>query len=141
MSWSVEIVTVPIADDDDDAWQQLDEIREEEEDREYGSPPSDPMMNLYRRLTARYPCIMENPDSPWSDGPLVNNFGDQLTTLGIVSTRLEETLPFVVETATEMGFTVFDAADERIYRSKNWNPRPDDAHEEPSQRQWWKFWR
>lgn len=141
MSWSVEIVNVPIADDDDEAWKQLDAIRDEEDAREYGSPPSDAMRDLYRRLTARYPCITENPDSPWSDGPLVNNFGDKLTTLGIMSSRLEETLPFVIETATEMGLTVFDAADERIYRTRSWEARADAPRDETPSRQWWKFWR
>jgi len=123
MSWVVEIVSVPVADEIDDAWEQLAELREEEDAREYGSAPSEPMNELYRRLTARYPCITESPESPWSDGPLINNFGDKLTTVGIIVSQIEQTLPFVVETATEMGFTVFDAGDERIYRPKNWGGR------------------
>ena len=123
MSWVIEIVSVPVADDTDDAWDQLGELREVEDAREYGTPPSEPMNELYRRLTARYPCITENPESPWSDGPLINNFGDKLTTIGIVGSQLDETLPFVVDTATGMGFTVFDAGDERIYRPKNWRGR------------------
>lgn len=144
MSWVIEIVSVPVADDTDDAWDQLEELREVEDAREYGTPPSEPMHELYRRLSARYPCITENPDSPWSDGPLINNFGDKLTTIGIISSRIEDTLPFVVETATEMGFTVFDAGDERIHRPKNWRapavrrPMPESP---PPPRRWWQFWR
>jgi hypothetical protein len=55
--------------------------------------------------------------------PAEDNFGDKLTTIGIVVSQIDETLPFVVDTATEMGFTIFDAGHERIYRPKNWRGR------------------
>ena len=69
------------------------------------------MRQLYDRLTARYQCITEDSNGPWSDGPLVNNFGQRSATLGISFSRVGEVLPFLVETATAMGFWVLDAQD------------------------------
>lgn len=141
MSWTIEIVTVPIADDPGEAWAQLEELREEADEREYGAPPSDELAELYRRLTARYPCIMEDPESPWADGPLINNFGEAIATIGIMTSRIAEALPFVIETATEMGFTVFDAGDERIHRPKGWKPPLAWSIPKTEPRPWWRFWR
>jgi hypothetical protein len=76
------------------------------------------LRRLYDRLTLKFPCIMEDPNSPWADGPLINDFGDKLATVGVIVSRMEEALPFVIETATDMGFTVFDAGAEEIFRPK-----------------------
>jgi hypothetical protein len=142
MSWTVEIVTVPIADDVERAWVQLEGLREEADAREYGAAPSDVLAEFYRRLTVRYPCITVDPDSPWSDGPLINNFGDKVATIGIITPRLPEALPFVIETATDMGLTVFDAGDERIHRPRGWIARPAASTPEASAgNPWWRFWR
>jgi hypothetical protein len=142
MSWTVDIVTVPIADDVDRAWTQLAELKNEASAREYGAAPSDVLGALCRQLTARYPCLTEHPDSPWSDGPLINNFGDKLATIGIITERISEVLPFVIETATAMGLTVFDAGDERIHRPRGWEPRPAGSTREAiTQHPWWRFWR
>src|SRR5262245_35632930 len=78
-------------------------------------PPSASMEELHRRLTVRYPCITTDPDGPWSDGPLINNFGQHAATFGISYSRVDEVLPFVVEEATAMGFWVFDAQDEAVH--------------------------
>ena len=143
MSWTIEIVTSDIPYDDEDAWLLLEELREEDDQHEYGDPPSPELAELCRRLTARYPCITEtdDPASPWADGPLINNFGDKMATLGIVTSRMEEALPFVIETATEMGFTVFDAGDETIHRPKGWKRPPQSPiPATPPSRPWWRSW-
>ena len=149
MSWVVEITHVPVADTLDEAWDQLDELREEESGREYGAPPSEPLRQLYERLTAKFPCILVDSDSPWSDGPLINNFGDKLATIGIVVSQMEEALPFVIDTATGMGMTVFDAGDEQIHRPKGWRPPVESVSSAPiasassaptPRKPWWRFW-
>jgi hypothetical protein len=144
MSWVVEIVIVPVADDPNEAWEQLEELREEEVQREYSTPPSPPLHELYSRLTARYPCIIEDPNSPWSDGPLINNFGEKIATLGISVSRMTDVLSFVVKTATEMGFTVFDGGDETIHRPQGGKPPAEWSIPKPApQRRPWtlqKLW-
>lgn len=141
MSWVIEITHVPVAAALEDAWHQLDELREEEDAREYGSPPSEPLRRLHDRLTERYPCIMEDSNSPWSDGPFINDFGDKLATIGIITSRIEDALPFVIETAIEMGMTVFDPGDEQIHRPKDWTaPAEWSLPASKPPKPWWRFW-
>ena len=139
MSWVVEIVSGEVPAETNAAWEFLEDVREEDELREERPEPSPEMFALYRRLTARYPCIMEDPSSPWSDGPLINNFGDKISAVGIVTSRIEEALHFVIESATDMGFTVFDGGDEAIHRPKGWRPSLEQSFSQ-SRRPWWQFW-
>jgi hypothetical protein len=141
LSWTIEIVSAELSGDDEEAWAQLDELREEEDQREVGSPPSSVMVELHRRLKERYPCIMEDEKSPWSGGPLIDCFGDKVATLGFVGSQLEEALPFVIETATGMGLTVFDAGDEAIHRPKGWKPPAAVIRAPPPRRPWWLWLR
>ncbi len=65
-------------------------------------------------VTARYPCICNLPDDSvdddgvWSDGPLWNDFCNRAAVLGMIWSRVEEVLPFLVRTANYLGLTVFD---------------------------------
>jgi hypothetical protein len=141
MSWVIEIADGNFPADTDAAWELLEQLRYKEEQREFGSPPSPRMESLYRELTARYPCITENPESPWSDGPLINDFGDRLAAVGFISSGMNEAFPFVIAKATEMGFTVFDGGDDAIHRPKGWQaPGPDIIDEKFRLKPWWKFW-
>jgi len=51
----------------------------------------------------------------WSDGPLWYNFGHRAAVLGMTYPRVEEVLPFLVETANELGLVVFDWGGPSIY--------------------------
>jgi hypothetical protein len=77
--------------------------------------PLEIMVELHRRLTARFPCISEDPDGPWSDGPLLNNFRPHSATLGISFARVAEVLPFLVATAVDLRCWVFDAQDDAVH--------------------------
>ena len=59
-------------------------------------------------------CICDLPDEqvddgPWIDGPLIDNVAHRAAVLGIAPTRVGEVLPFLIETATAMGLTVFNS--------------------------------
>ena len=120
MSYSFDITAEPIPDDDGDAWEELDRLRvkEDESGHQYGDPPGQHFLPLYEALTKKYPCITtpEGENSPWADGPLLNNFGRTHTVLAISYSRVDDALPFIIRTATSMGFTLFDPQDERIHR-------------------------
>src|SRR5207302_10159272 len=78
---------------------------------------------LHDRLTARYPCMCSVPDDEvddtvWSDGPLINDFLHRAAVLGMSYSRVEEVLPFLVETANGLGLVVFDWATARVYRAE-----------------------
>ena len=140
MSWTIDITFEPVPADTERAWELLDRLREEEEKREYGSPPSDRMRELYSRLVAKYPCITEDERSPWADGPLINDFGEKLTTVGVITSRIEDSLPLIIETATDMGFTVFDPGDEAIHRPRGWVAEYPMDSAQAARKPWWKFW-
>jgi hypothetical protein len=110
MSYGVEILAGELPQSYEEALEIRDEVSAAHDELletadDLGSEePSPEMRELHRRLTAVFPCICDDSDGPWSDGPLINNFGKHAATLGISFSRVEEVLPFVLSTATEMGF-------------------------------------
>jgi hypothetical protein len=120
MSYNIAICIPPVPTDDDEAWKAVDGLIE-------ARGPAPPLFKLlHDQLTSKYPCICDLPDNRvdedgvWSDGPLWNDFGHRAAVLGIIYSRVEEVLPFVVRTANALGLTVFDWGGPEIYRP---NPR------------------
>jgi hypothetical protein len=142
MSYTIDVVEVEIPADDQAAWELREHLLETAEARD----PSAKMLELYHNLKAKHPCIMEDPDGPWSDGPLLGNFRSPVTTLGISYSRVEDALPSVISIATSMGFTVFDPDNQTIH-----GPRVAASRREPdaanigtlpkSERKWWQIWK
>ena len=104
-------------------------------------PPSVEMAELHRRLTVRYPCIVDDSEGPWSDGPLINNFGQSLATLGISFSRVGEVLPFVIQEATSMGFWVLDQQDDAAHLPEGVVFRPESQSHMVTGKPWWQFWK
>jgi hypothetical protein len=118
MSYNVAVCTAPVPEDDEAAWAKLDDFINAK------GPIPEVFKSLHDRLTSRYPCICSLPEKDvdegvWSDGPLWNNFGHRAAVLGMVFSRVEEALPFLVDTANELGLTVFDWGGPSIYRPDN----------------------
>ena len=117
MSYNVAICTEPIPANDEEAWRAIDSFIEAK-----GEPP-EVFRQLHDRLTRKYPCICtlsdeDVDDGVWSDGPLWNDFGHRAAVLGVVYSRVDEVLPFLVKTANDLGLVVFDWGGPRIYRPK-----------------------
>jgi hypothetical protein len=115
MSYNVAVVVPPVPAGDAEAWAALDGLIAQE------GPRPDVFQELHDRLTARYPCMSTLPDdevddAAWSDGPLLDNFRHRAAVLGLSSSRAEEVLPFLVETAHALGLVVFDWADGNVHR-------------------------
>ncbi len=133
MSYTVAICVPPVPDADKTAWAGLPEIIASK-----GSiAPA--LQQLYQRLTAGYPCICSLPDESvedgvWSDGPLINNFGSKAAVLGVVFSRVDEVLPFLVETANQLGLVVFDEQINKIHREFGASTGTKKA------KPWWKLW-
>lgn len=139
MAYMVDIVDVPVPEDDPGAWEAREDTLAHEDPERPG--PSERFSELYRLLTAKFPCIMDDPDGPWSDGPLINNFGVRATTLGVSFSRVREVLPFLVETCTSHGFVVFDPQEERVFRPSSL-VAPGPAQQRPvGCRKWWQVWK
>jgi hypothetical protein len=117
MSYNVAIVIPPVPADDREAWKILDSLIEEQ------GPTPPVFQQLHDRLTARYPCMCSVPedqvdDTVWSDGPLINDFLHRAAVLGISYSRVDEVLPFLIETANDLRLVVFDWATASIYRAE-----------------------
>lgn len=116
MSYNIAIGKPPIPQDDKAAWEWVDEMADADDD----SPPV-VFHTLIDVLTERYPCICDLADvvdeeGVWSDGPLRNNINLKAPVLGIVYSRVDEVLPFLVEKANSLGLVVFDWGSETIHR-------------------------
>jgi hypothetical protein len=117
VSYNVAICTPPIPETDDAAWAAVDSLIDAK------GPKPAVFEELYGRLTSKYPCICTlsddrvDDDGVWSDGPLWNDFGHRSAVLGIVWSRVDEVLPFLLETANALGLTVFDWGGPTIYRA------------------------
>jgi hypothetical protein len=116
MSYNIAIVIPPVPADDAKAWAVLDELIEQP------GPRPAVFQELHDRLTARYPCMSTVPDheiddAAWSDGPLIKDFLHRAAVLGMSYSRVEEVLPFLVQTANALGLVVFDWATGRVYRA------------------------
>ena len=117
MSYDVAVVIPPIPDRDTEAWAELNATIEIEQQ---GRPPA-VFRKLHDRLTARFPLLTSLPEdkvdeSVWSGGPLWTNFGKRVGVLNMVYSRVEEALPFIIETATSLGLPVFDMSVDQIRR-------------------------
>jgi len=126
MSYNVAITLRDIPAIDAAAWTELDTAIDAQ------GPVPHIFEQLLARLTNRYPCICDLPDEQvddgvWSDGPLRNNFGHRASVLGIVYSRVDEVLPFLIAQANVLGLVVFDWATETIHR-----PRPARAARKPA---------
>jgi hypothetical protein len=115
MSYNIAIVVPPVPADDRDAWACLDDwIGQQGE-------IASVFRTLHDRLTSTFPCLSSLSDDEidegvWSDGPLIHNFGQRAAVLGISYSRVDEVLPFVIETANDLGLIVLDWTTETIHR-------------------------
>lgn len=119
MSYSLMFSITPIPEDDSEAWDEFDEREEENEDLE--KPPHPLMVKLIETLMEKYPCISTLSDEEvdntiWSDGPLMSNIIGDLCILAVSFSKVEEALPFIKETAKNLGLVFYDGQEEVIYR-------------------------
>ena len=108
MSYIVSITRNDIPANDGLAWIHMESLY----NNDSGDPAPD-FVELINKLKGKYPCICDLPDDEvddgaWSDGPLVNNAGKNITTLGVVFSQVENVIPFLIKTSNQMGFVVFD---------------------------------
>jgi hypothetical protein len=121
MSYSVGIQLGSIPSDPTIAFQQFATQADALTIDEQAHPT---FVTIHDELTARFPCLCEMPDDDiddrvWSDGPLINNFGEQVAVIGFSYSTVETVLPFVIEVAHKHGATVFDGQTSTVYRPES----------------------
>jgi hypothetical protein len=116
MSYNVTILRKDIPADNDAAWTHCDQLLRQET----GEQAPD-FLDLVEQFKQRFPCICDLPDDlvddgVWSDGPLSNNAGKNVTTVGMVYSKVDIALPELIRIAVTNGFVVFDFQSGDIYR-------------------------
>lgn len=117
MSYIILITRKDIPKIDKLAWVLLDKLVL----REKKKKPNQDFITLIEKLTSKYQCISKLSDDDldngvWSDGPLINNAGHDITTLSLVNNKVDEVLPFIISMANKNGFVVFDKQTSIIHR-------------------------
>lgn len=117
MSYDITLTRNTIPADDERAWEYLNELHEKETDEQ-----SADFLELIEKFKEEFPCICDLSDDEvddigvWSDGPLSNNAGKNLTRLALVFSGVEKAMPYLTKTANENGFVVFDGQEGIIFR-------------------------
>jgi hypothetical protein len=122
MSYTVDLIVGSLSSSNEEAWKQIEKLREAYYDDEREKAPQ--LVALHALLTAKYPCLSSYADSdeemensPWADGPMINNFSHEMGMLAISFSRAEEVVPFIVESATHLGIAVADGQTGEIHRA------------------------
>jgi hypothetical protein len=121
MSYTVDLIVGQLPADDEGAWSRIEQLRPSYYADVRSKAPA--LLALHSALTARYPCLCSLSDndprieeSPWADGPMINNFAHEMGMLAILTSKLEEVFPFIVEQAHSLGITVADGQSGEIHR-------------------------
>ena len=115
MSYTFAICNAALPEGED-VWDLVSHMTDEPE------PNPRVFEELIDRLTARYPCICDLPrgsdEGVWCSGPLGQDRYTRATVFGLLREHIAPVLPFVIETATALGFTVYDWQTGAIHRPK-----------------------
>ncbi|WP_193166213.1 hypothetical protein [Microbulbifer hainanensis] len=137
MSFTLDLILTDVPDENDAAWKYIEELREEYYEDKSGA--HEKLIALHKILTDKYPCLCSYEDddpemenSPWADGPMLNNFASKMGMLAILYSRADELFPFILEKALLLDITVADGQSEKIYRPGE----PVASKVRP----WWKLW-
>lgn len=122
MSYTVELILNSLPQNSQKAWGEIERLREAY--YEDGQKPHNSYREFLKSIQTSYPCLCSYADndpsveeSPWADGPLINNFNHTMGMLAIVFSKVNEVLPFIIETAKRFNITVADAQTGEIYRN------------------------
>ncbi|MGE8224353.1 MAG: hypothetical protein ACN6RK_01085 [Stenotrophomonas sp.] len=139
MSYTLDLIVGPLPQDDKQAWQHIETLRESYYDDSREKAPA--LVELHAVLTARYPCLCSYPDddpemdnSPWADGPMIGNFAHEMGMLAISFSRVDEVAPFIIAEANALGISVADGQSAEIHRPGG------GAQKQAEKRSWWRFW-
>ncbi|MFC4994752.1 hypothetical protein [Rubritalea tangerina] len=135
MSYSLDLTLEELPTDKKAAYEQIEQLREElyaeelsDEDLRLNFKP------LYDALLSKYPCICSpaGENSPWSDGPLINNFGSKHAIIAVTYSSVDEAVPFILQTCKKLGYTVYDGQEDVFHFPVGTQPQV--------KAPWWKFW-
>ncbi len=119
MSYNIAICEFPVPNNFDQACAVFSSFADDEANEIHPKYQA-----FYEVISKIYPCICDLPedredDGVWCDGPLITNFETKAPVIGFVYSKVEATLPTVIEIATKMGLSVLDWQTETVYPANN----------------------
>ena len=141
MSYTIDLLAVPISNDDKIAWSEIEKYRDEyyDDKREISAK----FIELHDVLISLYPCLSsvddddDSDECPWADGPMIRNFSHEMGMLAIRYSRVDDVLPFIIFEANKLGITVADGQDGSIHRPIQ---TATSTKIVISKKPWWQFW-
>jgi len=114
MSWVLVAWDGPVPTSTDDAARIFEELESSVSEED---PPTDALRGYVEEMLARWPDITEDDgeDSPWGDGPLIGNASGPLLVFSLVSSSLNESLPYCSEVARRRGIVLYDQEQDEVY--------------------------
>jgi hypothetical protein len=121
MSYTLDLVPNTLSSNTQEAFRQLETLRERYYDDEREKHPA--LVRLHEVLVQRYPCLSSYDDdgpeideSVWADGPLIDNFKSELGMLALSFSKVDEVLSFILKAAIDLNITVLDSQAGKITR-------------------------
>jgi hypothetical protein len=120
MSYTIELIPSQLPPNTDEAWAVIERLSDSSDDEHCHPHPS--FIRLHAALTAKYRCLSsygddeEADECPWADGPMLGNFGTRIGMLALLTDRVDELLPFIIQEAGELGISVADGQTGQITR-------------------------
>jgi hypothetical protein len=114
MSWVLVAWDGRVPTGTDDAARIFEELESSVSEED---PPTDAVRGYVEEMLARWPDITEDDgeDSPWGDGPLIGNASGPLLVFSLVSSSLNESLPYCTEVARRRGIVLYDPEQDEVY--------------------------
>ena len=139
MSYTVDLIIGNLPQRDIDAWKAIEILRERYYGDKAGKAPV--LIELHQKLTERYPCLCSYTENdprmeecPWADGPMIGNFASEMGMLAIIFSRVDEVIPFIIQSANDLGITVADGQSLKIHLPRSFQAKGG------SKKPWWKRW-
>jgi hypothetical protein len=125
VSYSLVFAREGVPDNNEAAWAWIDSKMDAYYADKRG--PLAVFRQFHDSLTVKYPCICslsddEVDDGVWSDGPLINNFAQDLAMVAMPFSVVDEVLPFILQTAAVQGIVTFDHQTGIIHRPSTTEP-------------------
>jgi hypothetical protein len=110
MSWDLAVWEGPRPATDDEAMATYQRLMDRYQSATVLEPPTPAIAAFVDALLGRYPDITgeEGIDSPWSDGPLIENATGPIFYFGMVFSGVEAAVPFIIEEARQRGLVCFN---------------------------------
>lgn len=135
MSYDLAVWEGPPPESDEAAAAVYEQLMRRLEAGDTDGPPTTAIATYVDALLARWPDITSDggDDSPWADGPLINNaFGNPIY-FSMVWSAAEESSAFAAELAESHGLVCYDPQTEVL--------RPSSGRKQDTRRSWMRPWR